>query len=248
MIGGRGRISERRGDRARERDDVDAVRPGEAERPHDDATRARDPTIWAVFHITWLSASADGSRSTGTRLGVIAERVARENPEKPATSAGAQVDAPQRRLARERAGQQQTPRRASGRPGRPRRSLRRSYRSIHDPPNSEAAISGHQLHQPDESHRGRRVRQRVDLQEDRDERDVRPDLGEHLARPQQPEVALAQRRRGRARRDASDRAGGRRTCRTAPRFSRPFHSTFAAAPATFGDVTTRSPRHNEVLR
>ena len=44
------------------------------------------PTIWAVFHITWFRASADGSRSGGTRLGVIAERVASEKPEKPATS------------------------------------------------------------------------------------------------------------------------------------------------------------------
>jgi hypothetical protein len=35
---------------------------------------------------------------------------------------------------------------------------------------------------------------RVDLHQDGDERDVRPDLGEHLAGPQQPEVALAPRR------------------------------------------------------
>ena len=46
-----------------------------------------------------------------------------------------------------------------------------------------------ELHRADEADRGRRVGQVIDLHEQGDDRELTPDLGDELPRPEQPEIA-----------------------------------------------------------
>ena len=102
-----------------------------------------------MWYITWFRARADGSRPAGTRLGVIADRVASAKPLSAGDHRRPDVDDDERRGVHRAAP-------ASSRTDPPAwaiwaisSSRRRSWRSMSGPPNSDADHQRHELDQAD---------------------------------------------------------------------------------------------------
>ncbi len=124
-----------------------------------------------MFHITWLSDSADDSSSLDTRLGVIDERTESENPPKPATTAAPDVHQDDGRFAAARAREEECgSRRLSTLADEEQTS---AVMGVDDRTAEQCGErQGHELHDPDEPDRRGRPRDREDLHVDRDQRDL----------------------------------------------------------------------------
>ena len=160
---GRVRAHERdRGDRGREAQRRRCRRPSRGRAWPTMTPPSAGPTIGRSWYITWLRARADGSRSAGTRLGVIAARVASEKPLSPG-------DRPPRRRRRPRPGWVHRAPRQEQRPTRPAWPI---WRDQQQPPavvavderarrTATPTISGTSCTSPISADRGRGVGQAV---------------------------------------------------------------------------------------